>query len=217
MDEDIYRKKLAFVIVFAMAAAFVEAAVVVYLRALYYPEGFGFPLKLVPMDIFLVEVVREVATVGMLLAVAALAGKRRWERFGYFLILFGVWDILYYVCLKAAINWPSSLLDWDILFLVPLPWIGPVIAPVTVAVVMIAIGLLITRRFARGHGFRPTGLAWFASGVGTFVLLYSFMRDTDATLRFQMPQPYQYVLLGTGVSLYAIAFIESYAKSRRDG
>jgi len=33
-----------------------------------------------------------------------------------------------------------SLLDWDILFLLPLPWWGPVLAPVLIALLMIVWG-----------------------------------------------------------------------------
>ena len=35
-------------LLYAVAMGYLEAAVVVYLRAIYYPEGFSFPLK--PMD-----------------------------------------------------------------------------------------------------------------------------------------------------------------------
>ena len=42
------RRYVVWMTVFFAAMAFLESAVVVYLRALYYPEGFDFPL--VPMD-----------------------------------------------------------------------------------------------------------------------------------------------------------------------
>jgi len=126
--------------VFAMAFAFVESSVVVYLRQISYPEGFAFPLKPGITSQIAVEVSREFATIVMLIAIGMIAGTNRWQRFSYFLIGFGVWDIFYYVWLKLILDWPSSLLDWDILFLLPIPWIGPVIAPVLVSLVMIAGG-----------------------------------------------------------------------------
>jgi len=193
--------------------AYVEAMVVVYLRELLYPEGFSFPLKLMPLNLIVMELSRELASIAMLVAIAAIAGKKFWERFGYFIILFGTWDIFYYVWLKVTIGWPSSLFDWDILFLIPIPWIGPVIAPVLVALLMVIIGLSITSLFARGYTFRPTALAWVLSVVGTTAILFSLMRDTGATLYQQMPQPYMYGLLIVGLLLNLIAYLVSYRRA----
>jgi len=198
---------------FGVAMAYVEAMVVVYLRELLYPEGFSFPLKLMPLNLIVMELSRELASIAMLVAIAAIAGKKFWERFGYFIILFGTWDIFYYVWLKVTIGWPSSLFDWDILFLIPIPWIGPVIAPVLVALLMVIIGLSITSLFARGYTFRPTALAWVLSVVGTTAILFSLMRDTGATLYQQMPQPYMYGLLIVGLLLNLIAYLVSYRRA----
>ena len=73
----------------------------------------------------------------MLAAVGMLAGRTRHARVGYTAIAFGVWDIVYYVFLRLIGGWPRSLLDWDVLFLLPLPWWGPVLAPVFIAMLMI--------------------------------------------------------------------------------
>ncbi|MDD4051241.1 MAG: hypothetical protein PHR28_05000 [candidate division Zixibacteria bacterium] len=202
------------VAVFAVAMAYVEAAVVVYLRGLFYPDGFSLPLKVIPGRYIAVELFRELATMVMIATVAGLAGKRFWERFGYFLILFGVWDIFYYVWLAITLGWPVSLMDWDILFLIPLPWIGPVIAPVAISCGMIIAGYLIIRRFASGGYFRATWPAWILSLGATAIILSSFMGDTDATLRLQQPRPYHYGLLVAGLVLYGLAFVHAYLKSR---
>jgi hypothetical protein len=191
---------------FSIAFAFVEASVVVYLRAIYYPEGFAFPLKLMSSHHIAVELSREVATIVMLAAAGMLAGKSRWEKFSYFLIAFGVWDIFYYVWLKLTLHWPATLFDWDILFLIPLPWIGPVIAPVLVSIVMIAGGLLIIRREEREGVFRPTRLMQALVLIGTAVILYSFLNDTDATLGIQVPKAYRYELLGAALLCYLLAW-----------
>lgn len=198
-------RKIFWILVFSIAMALVEAAVVAYLRALYYPEGFAFPLELITVRHFIVELGREAATIFMLLSVAALIGKRFWEKFAYFVICFGFWDIFYYLWLKLALGWPSSLLDWDILFLIPLPWIGPVIAPVSIAIMMILAGLLIIALYKRGYDFRPSFLTWVLTIIGTLTILYSFMRDTGAGLHQQMPLPYRYDLLIAGELLYVLA------------
>jgi hypothetical protein len=210
-------RTILWVTLFSIAFAFVEASVVVYLQAIYYPEGFAFPLKLMSSHHIAVELSRELATVIMLAAVGILAGKSRWQKFSYFLIAFGVWDIFYYVWLKLTLNWPATLFDWDILFLIPVPWIGPVIATVLVSIVMIAGGLLIIRREEREGVFRTTRLMQLFALVGTAMILVSFLYDVDATLRFQMPKPYRDELLVAGLLCYAMVLFLIGSKPKEGG
>ncbi len=209
------RTILIVVAAFAIAMAYVEAAVVVYLRDLYYPDGFSLPLRDMPGRMITIELIRELATFVMLATVAFLAGRKRWERFGWFVIAFGIWDIFYYVWLKATLGWPQSLFDWDILFLVPLPWIGPVIAPVLISICMIVIGFLIARAVSLGHEFHATRFAWLLAVLGTVAILISFMYDTGATLRQQLPHPYPYWLLAIGLALYLWGFLKAWNASIR--
>ena len=204
--------RLVYCFLFAVAMGYFEAAVVVYLRELYYPEGFSFPLKPISMRLIVIEFFREAATIVMLLTVAGLAGRKFWERFGFFIVLFGVWDIFYYIWLKVTINWPLSLFEWDILFLIPLPWLGPVIAPVLIALLMIIIGVSIIYMFYQGYNFRPCGLTWGLAVLATLLILYSFIRDVNAGFYQQMPQPYAYWYLFCGLFLYSIAYVYSYVK-----
>jgi hypothetical protein len=203
-------RRLFWITVFSISMALVEAGIVIYLRAIYYPEGFSFPLAIITTRHFIFEIAREAATIFMLISVSALIGKRFWEKFAYFIICFGIWDIFYYVWLKIAIGWPVSLLDWDILFLIPLPWIGPVIAPVTIAIMMIVAGLFILSLFKKGYDFRPSFLAWTLTIIGTLIILYSFMRDTGASLHQHMPLPYRYEALIAGEIFYILAMFTSW-------
>ncbi len=207
-----YFPRLIYVFLFSAAIGYVEAMVVVYLRELYYPGGFTFPLALIPERMIILEVLREASTIVILFSISALSARKFWNRFGYFLIYFGLWDIFYYVWLKAAINWPSSLFDWDILFLIPLPWIGPVIAPVLIALLMIIIGISLTHLFHQGREFKPTAVTWVLAVAATLILLFSFMNDLDAGLRQAMPEPYNYWMLVTGLILYTAAYVLSYRK-----
>ncbi len=202
-------RKLIWVTLFAIAFGYVEASVVVYLRAIYYPDMFEFPLKMIRTDHLMVELFREAATIVMLAAAGMLAGSRGWQRFGFFLIAFGVWDIFYYVWLKVTLNWPAALTDWDVLFLIPLPWIGPVIAAGSIAVLMMICGVDIVVRTALQKHFRPTLLSWVLAIAATVLILYSFLHDTDATLRGGLPQPYRYELLGVGLILYIAGYFRS--------
>jgi hypothetical protein len=200
------RKRLVLAVAFAIAMAYLESAVVVYLREIYYPNGFSFPLRTMPQAMIVVELARELATIVMLVVVGTLCGALFWERFGYFMILFGVWDIFYYVWLWVILRWPTTIFDWDILFLIPVPWIAPVIAPVAVALEMTVCGLIITRRFSTGGNFRPNTCALAVGAAATAAILYSFISDTGATFHQQMPGSYNYLLLVVGLALYAVSF-----------
>ncbi|MBN1984884.1 MAG: hypothetical protein JW761_01205 [Prolixibacteraceae bacterium] len=136
------KTKFVPLLIFAVAMGFLEAIVVVYLRELYYPGGFEFPLKMLPSRLMTVEIVREFATLLMLLSVAWISGKNFLQRLSAFLFLFGIWDILYYLALKLFLNWPESLFTWDLLFLIPIIWLAPVLAPVICSVVMIFMAFL---------------------------------------------------------------------------
>lgn len=206
---------LAWVAVFSIAFAFVEASVVIYLRALYYPEGFAFPLKVLPAGYLRVEIAREAATIIMLGAVGVIAGRRPWQRFGFFLFAFGIWDIAFYLWLLGTIGWPGSLLDWDILFLIPLPWIGPVIAPLAISLLMTVCGAMLVTRSAGDRGFHPGALSWGLGVVATVLVLYSFTADTDAGLRGATPAPYHYSLLLAGMIAYVAGFVVACRPFRR--
>src|SRR3989344_6671811 len=137
------RNKILIVTIYAIAMAFIEATVVVYLRKLFYPNGFNFPLVgFIDPAILNIEWIREFATIIMLLMVGILAGKKLYERFAYFIYAFAVWDIFYYIFLKVILDWPNSFLTWDLFFLIPWPWIGPVLAPMLCAVLIIITALL---------------------------------------------------------------------------
>jgi len=167
------------VTVFAIAMAWVEAAVVYYLRTMVdriepYQSN---PLPLIG-SLGSVELAREAATLVMLLTVGVLAGRNWRARLGYSAIAFGVWDILYYLFLKVMCGWPNSLLDWDILFLLPLPWWGPVLAPVLIALLMVLWGTLASQ-FERTPGpLLANWRVWALSSIGVALALFVFMADT---------------------------------------
>ncbi len=123
-------------LLYAVAMGYLEAAVVVYLRAIYYPEGFSFPLKPMDAGILGMEIGREAATVLMIFAIAWAAARSRWQTLIGFALVFGVWDIAYYVGLKILLDWPASLFELDVLFLIPTVWVGPVWAPSLIALPM---------------------------------------------------------------------------------
>lgn len=138
-----FKKTLFVVSLFAIAMGLLESAVVIYLRDILYPGGFEFPLNPVRPDLVWTEILREAATLVMLLGVGILAGRNLAERFAWFLYTFAVWDIFYYFFLWVLVGWPTSLMTWDVLFLLPVTWTGPVITPLIVSATMMLFALLI--------------------------------------------------------------------------
>lgn len=171
------QKQLLWVFLFAVSMAFFESAIVVYLRELYYPEGFSFPLKTLDFDIAATEIIREAFSMLMIVSVAVIAGRRAMQRFGYFLIIFGVWDIFYYVFLKLVLGWPESFFEWDILFLIPVTWVGPVIAPVLNSLVMAALGFILVRADSIKSKAILKPLSWTLLIVGAVFVLVSYVED----------------------------------------
>jgi hypothetical protein len=172
------RRTWILVAIFAVAMAWVEAAVVYDLRVLV-DRLQPYQANPLPMAGALgnIELVREVATLVMLAAVGWLAGGTLRARLAYSAIAFGVWDVVYYVSLRVMYGWPASLLDWDVLFLLPLPWWGPVIAPMSIAVLMIAWGTLATASPALSSRTGGESRLWSAAGLGAALALYVFMAD----------------------------------------
>ncbi|MBS3775099.1 MAG: hypothetical protein V5A51_02065 [Bacteroidales bacterium] len=163
---------------FGISMAFFESSIVVYLRALYYPEGFSFPLEIVDPQIGVTEFLRELFSLIMIISVALIATKNFMQRFSNFLYIFAVWDIFYYIFLKLLLGWPASLMTWDILFLVPVPWTGPVLTPVLISLIMIMFALTI-RYFNRLSGFRMflEIREWLVLLAGALVVFVSFISD----------------------------------------
>jgi hypothetical protein len=167
--------RLTIVIIFSIAFAYIESAVVVYLREIFYPDGFIFPLKVFGIEEFgkkllITEIGREAATLVLILTSCALFGYNRRQRFAYFLVIFAIWDIFYYVWLKVLLNWPASIMDWDILFLIPATWASPVLAPVLVSAIMFTFAVVILLLDAHDIGLKPRIFDWIGF-AGTAVLI----------------------------------------------
>src|ERR1700680_569475 len=157
-------RTVAALLLFGISFGYLEAAVVVYLRGMYDPirhrlhpdraSGDLFPL-ISPRELadagpenprqLLIEIGREASTIAMLAAFGLAAGRNFNQRMAAFAVVFGLWDIFFYVFLRLMIHWPQSFFTWDILFLIPLPWVGPVLAPVIVAMTLVVCGLISLR------------------------------------------------------------------------
>jgi hypothetical protein len=176
------RKKFLWVGIFAVAMAFLEAAVVVYLRRIYGISDLILQVPPFEPQIARIELGRELVTLVMLLSFGWVAGKSIQSRLGFALVAFGVWDIFYYMWLRVFIAWPITLLDPDILFLIPLPWWGPVIAPILVSLLMIIGGTMAVFRNNQGHAIRFRILEAITLLIGILAMLFAFMQDALSIL-----------------------------------
>lgn len=170
-------RRWGWVAVFALAMAYMEAATVVYLRRVFGVMDLLRDAAVYEPRIAGIEIGREAATLLMILAVGRAAGRSRQAGLGFALFAFGLWDVLYYVWLRILIGWPESPWTVDVLFLIPLPWWGPVLAPVLVAILSMGVGALLVARDESGRPLRLGRPGWATLGAGVLLVLYAFMAD----------------------------------------
>ncbi|MGB9664509.1 MAG: hypothetical protein ACPL25_06285 [Ignavibacteria bacterium] len=223
--------------IFGISFGFLEAIVVVYLRALYYPNGFKFPLTFLDPQMLKVEIMREFCTIVMLATAGWILGKSKGERFSFFIFLFGVWDIFYYVALKLFLNWPQSILEWDVLFLIPITWIGPVLAPVICSLGMILIALIYVYLSEKNFQIKFSLIQISLITFGVLIVIYTFICDylnlfnehnfwaelpniTESkkfwdVIQNYVPHKFNWLLFFTGCLLIGINYIYSFIKSEK--
>lgn len=176
-----FRTNLLLVVLYAIAMAWAESATVVYLRTVVDRME---PYQSNPLpragNLETTELVREAATLIMIATVGWLAGQSRKRASAYALVIFGTWDIFYYLFLKLLVGWPRSLLDWDVLFLIPLPWWGPALAPMLIALLMIACGIVMLELERAGLNGWPSRFSLVVNNLGIALALAVFMKDALA-------------------------------------
>jgi len=211
------RARLAGSLAFAATMGFFEAAVVVYLRRLWELGEIQVAPASLSNVLIRTELLREAASLGMIASVAWLAGRRGVERFAHAAVIFGTWDLLYYVYLRLLIGWPASLLDWDVLFLIPKTWVGPVLAAVLVSAALVAGGVYLA---LREDGPRPVTIAppaWVAGVIGGSIVIVSFLMPEAPRSLTDQPAGFSWTifLAGLGIGLAGFAHI-LWASSRDD-
>ena len=213
------------VLLFGVAFGYLEAAVVSYLRALhepvrqrYYPGRPAselFPLLTLEQTraaareqirVIEVEIGREAATLVMLAAVALAVSENAGQWAAAFAIAFGTWDLAFYAGLKLLLDWPASLGTWDILFLIPVPWVAPVLAPSLVAAAMIAAGIWHLRRESSGDPVRIAAPQWAGIFAGAVILIVSFTLDYRNVLGGGLPRPFAWGVFSLGLGIGTLSY-----------
>jgi hypothetical protein len=156
-----------------------EAVCVVYLRHDLFAPGTDNQVMVEELGRSGIEHIREACTLVMLTTVAWLAAINARTRIATFFVMFGIWDITYYVGLRLLVAWPESLLTWDCLFLLPVPWYGPVLAPLLISAYFVSGGILVIVREIAGPGMRPTWPALVPQAAAFGLWYWSFVKDGD--------------------------------------
>jgi hypothetical protein len=195
--------------------AYIESSVVVYLHELYAPNGFQFPLTDVPARFLLIEIGREASTILLLFAFAKSVGRNGREVIAYFAYNFGVWDIWYYIWLKILIDWPVTIWDWDILFLIPITWVGPVLAPVLVSLALIGAGYMILRYEGLNKPIQLTQIDWILEIFSGLIIILSFITQIKDQDQIKVPESYPWWLFLFGLIFGLIVFVRRLLKSIR--
>jgi len=212
-------KRFCIAVIFSIAFGYIEAAVVVYLREIFYPDGFNFPLSILIVDsvskrLLLTEVGREAATLILIITGAWLFGRNLQQRVAYFLTIFAVWDIFYYVWLKVLLNWPASIMDWDILFLIPMSWAGPVLAPILASLVMLLFAVVILYRDCRTRPIKATFYDWIALSIAALIVIFSFCIPGPHTAQEDYSSYFYWPLFAAGLLFAVMVFVRCLMRSK---
>jgi len=211
--------RFCIVVIFSIAFGYIEAAVVVYLREIFHPDGFTFPLTnvgtiLQQKPLLFTEIGREAATIVLIFTGAWLFGRNRRQRFAYFLTIFAIWDIFYYVWLKILLDWPASIMDWDILFLIPETWASAVLYPVLISTTLLIFAAVILYRDARGRPIKVTRTDWLAFFVAGIIVVVSFCTPGSYVTEPDYKSYFYWPLFAVGLLLAIGLFLKCLLKSK---
>jgi len=195
--------RLIIVILFSIAFGYIEAAVVVYLREIFHPDGFSFPIKLFTLDqlskhLLRIEVGREISTLVLILTSCLLFGRNRRQRVAYFFVIFALWDIFYYVWLKVLINWPASIMDYDILFLIPMVWASPALAPILVSLTMLIFAAVVLMLDAKNLRMKFTLFDLFGYLIAALIIVSGFCYAGRFHEKLDFDRHYSWLVFAAG-------------------
>ena len=201
------KKNILLILILSIAFAYIESAVVIYLRSLYYPNCFPFPLQTFNNSHLLIELGREVSTIIILIGLGYIVGKNFLQRFAFFMFAFGIWDIFYYIWLKLFINWPESFFAWDILFLIPLPWLGPVLSPIIVSVCLIISSMIVIHFETQDYPIIVKTIDWVILIFAGIIIIFSYLQHFYTIINNSTPGYYSWWLLSCGLAIGALTFL----------
>ena len=148
-----------------------------------------------------IEAGREAATLVMIAMIGLIAGRTRLERLAWSAVAFGIWDIGYYAWLHVFSGWPPSLDAPDVLFLLPVPWVGPVWSPIIVSLALVGVGLAAASTLRSGIQMRITRRQWAGGVAGGLLVLVSYTFESGRLMEGGLPGPYPWPIFAAGMVL----------------
>ena len=214
-----FRSTVIAVVAYGVAMAYLEAAVVVYLQlALGLQVGAIFPLRPASQmgDLLAIEAGREAATLVMIAAVGLLSGRTWLERLAWSAVVFGIWDVGYYAWLHVISGWPPSLGTPDILFLLPVPWVGPIWSPIAVSAALVGVGLAGAAIARSGRRLAVRPWHWAAGIGGGLLVVLSYTLDAARLIDGGLPGPYPWPIFALGMLLALAAAADVFRAARAE-
>lgn len=215
MGDQERRARYGGLVVLALVFGWIEASAVVYLREISVREGalhattylpnLQITLAGLPGRLVALEMAREACTLVLLAAAGWMAGRRPSARIGAFVAAFGIWDLTYYAALRLVSGWPGSIATWDILFLIPSPWVAPVWAPITVAALFALCGsyLYWTAELERRYRWTDAGVLL----TSACLTIAAFLVGSSAVIDQRVPEHFPAWLFWSGVVLGTAWFV----------
>ncbi len=180
LDSKAIRLRIINVIVFAIAMGILEAICVVYIRQIIFPPDGNITNTPISDFNFGLEALREAMTIIMLTTVSILSAYNIRTRLAMFFLAFGTWDILYYIGLRLFLNWPTTIMDWDTLFLIPVAWYSPVLVPVLISTYFIGGSIFIILHEGNGIKLKFNYAVVLLQFAAFVVWFYSFVMNSAA-------------------------------------
>lgn len=208
--------RISSVIIFAMAMGLLEAICVVYIRQIIFPPDGNITNIPITDFNFAVEAIREAMTIIMLTTTSILAAYNVRTRLAMFFLAFGTWDILYYIGLRLFLQWPTSIVDWDTLFLIPVSWYSPVLVPVLISLYFIFGSIFIILHEGNGIKLRFNFPVVFLQFSAFIVWYYSFIKDSAMISEFGYGNAeYSWTLFFLGFALGVASLAISFLKGKK--
>jgi len=144
-----------------------------------------------------------------------LFGRTLQQRFAYFLTIFAVWDIFYYVWLKVLLDWPGSIMDWDVLFLIPVVWASPILAPILISLTLLVFAVIILYRCCCKGPLKLTLADWIGFTFAALVVVVSLCTAGSYITKPDYKLHFHWLLFALGYISAIALFIKCLLKSKQ--
>jgi hypothetical protein len=111
-----------------------------------------------------------------------------------------------YAGLRLVSGWPEALGTWDILFLIPSPWVAPIWAPITITIASLFMigGTYLYWTADRARRYRPADIGVLLAAAG--LTLAALLAGSNAVIDHRLPDHFPLWVFWSGVILGVVWF-----------